>query len=167
MRSVQIGQIVTLKRPLHCYDRARTAGQIGIMPVFSSYPHFNFRILTRARVAVSATVALVGRGGGGGIRTTTPPNTKPKRDRSARKKVFDCLNEYIIKCSKHFFSLDQYWGNQRSPKVKCGGVSYYFPRDVPLSQKLLSVACCGKKQSIALLKFLREDAVTIDIASTC
>ena len=45
--------------------------------------------LIRAPVAVSATFAMVG-AEGGGVKTTSPPNSKTKRNRKARENAFDC-----------------------------------------------------------------------------
>ena len=48
-------------------------------------------VLARARVAVSATVFLVG---GGGM---TTPNSRTKGDRKTREKCSNALNKYIRK----------------------------------------------------------------------
>ena len=79
-------------------------------------------MLTRARMAVSATFALKG----GGVKMTTAPNAKLRGIGRRRKKCSEALNEYFRKYNSYFYAkvnVEVTSGHQRS---KFSGASHFF-----------------------------------------
>ena len=71
---------------------------------------------TRARVAVSATFAMVGGGGGGKMTPTLTRKLGKLEGRTIRRST--ALGEPVRSHFGHFFRSGEYWGQQRSSKVK-------------------------------------------------
>ena len=75
---------------------------------------------------------------GGGGKMTTPPNSKTKRDRKARKKRSIALNEYNRKYFSHFFAkvnIDVIRGHQRSILAEC---QIFFRKCAIISEPIIS-----------------------------
>ena len=128
---MRVLQILAFQKPRHCWPVGRS---LILRLVLWTSPHAS-RSALNPRPGGGLSHLRPGEGAGGNNDHTS--ESKLRGIGRPGKKRWIALDEYFRKYFDHFFRSGQYWGDQRSPKVKFSGVSYYFFGNVPLSQNLL------------------------------